>query len=73
MTTYAYRIALNDSEIIAVQEALSRYAELCKSESAVGPKWPYSAHLPHIEAVLRRLFADALMMSTSSFCYPNHE
>lgn len=73
MTTYAYRIVLSDSEMIAVQEALSRYADICKSELADGPKVPYLGHLRHIDAVRRRLFADAQMMSTSSFCYPKHE
>ncbi len=68
MTTYAYRITLNDSEAIAVQAALEHYRKFCEAELAAGPKAPYWAHAHSIDAVLPRLCADAMMTSTSSFC-----
>jgi hypothetical protein len=37
MTTYAYRIILNDSELIAVQVALEHYRKICESELSAGP------------------------------------
>lgn len=71
MTTYAYRLTLNDSELIAVQAALEHYRKICESELSAEPQAPYWAHARAIDAVLGRLFADAQMTSTSSFCWPN--
>jgi hypothetical protein len=31
MTTYVYRITLDDGELIAVQAALKHYREICKA------------------------------------------
>jgi hypothetical protein len=70
MTTYTYRIILNDSELIAVQAALEHYREFCESELSARPQAPYWAHAQAIGAVLGRLFGDAQMTSTSSFCWP---
>lgn len=70
MTTYVYRITLDDSELIAVQEALGRYRSFCESQLTDGPKAPYWAHLRAVNAVLGRLFADTEMTSTSSYCSP---
>jgi hypothetical protein len=66
----ACRITLNDSELIAVQEALGHYRKFCKAKLADGPQAPYWAYLRAIDAVLGRLFADTQMTSTSSFCWP---
>jgi hypothetical protein len=73
MTTYAYRISLNDTEMIAVREALNHYRRFCESELADGPRAPYLAHLHAINSVLARLLADTVMTSTSSFCWPKSE
>ena len=70
MTTYAYRIILNDSELIAVQAALEHYRKVCELEMLAGPREPYLAHARAVDAVLGQLFADAQMTSTSSFCWP---
>jgi hypothetical protein len=67
MTTYAYRIALDDSEIIAVREALTRYQSFWDEQLAQGPRAPYWAHRRSIEAVLNRLESNPQMASTSSF------
>ncbi len=71
MTTHAYRITLNDSEVIAVEHALKHYQAMCENELRTGPKAPYWAHLQSIIAVLRRLHADAQMTSTSSHPAPS--
>jgi hypothetical protein len=68
MTTYAYRITLNDSEAIAVQAALEHYRKICEAELAAGAGAPYWAHAHSIDAVLKRLSDDVVMTSTSSFC-----
>jgi hypothetical protein len=73
MTTYAYRLTLNDGEVIAVQEALERYRSFCKSQLADGPKAPYWAHARAVDAVMGRLHADTQMTSTSSFSWPKDQ
>jgi hypothetical protein len=73
MTTYSYRVTLNDSECIAVKEALEQYRNFCESKLADGPRAPYWAHRQAIDAVLDRLFANAQMTSTSSFCSPTKD
>ncbi len=70
MTTYQYRVTLNDSESIAVQEALRHYRKFCESKLAAGPVAPYWAHLQAIDAILGRLHADTQMTSTSAACWP---
>ena len=69
MTTYAYRIIPNDSELIAVQATLEHYRKVFESEMSAGPRAPYWVHARAIDAVLGRLFADTQMTSTSSFCW----
>ena len=69
MTTYNHSIVLNDSEAIAVEEALRRYRSFCAGELADGPTAPYWAHLQSVEAVLGRLHSNSHMTSTSSFCW----
>ena len=70
MTTFAYRITLDDGEVIAVEAALEHYRKFCEAKLADGPQAPYWAHIRAIDAVLRRLLADTQMTSTSSFCWP---
>jgi hypothetical protein len=67
MTTYAYRITLNDSELIAVKEAL----EFCLKFSGTSlNEIQYRPNISAISAVLSRLFDDTAMTSTSSSCWP---
>jgi hypothetical protein len=69
MTTYSYRLTLNDGEVFAVQEALRLYIILCKSE--VGPEITPKIKAPlAVQAVMGRLYSDTQMTSTSSFCWP---
>jgi hypothetical protein len=71
MTTYSYRLDLNDREVIAVEEALLTYLELCKKGHAnrVGAKCTPAPSA--IEHVLWRLHSSPTMTSTSSFCWPD--
>jgi hypothetical protein len=71
MTTYSYQVTLDDSECIAVKEALERYRDFCESRLADGA--PYWAHLRSIDDVLGRLLANAQMTSTSSFSQPKDD
>ena len=73
MTTYSYQVILNDSECIAVKEALQQYRNLCESKLTDGPRAPYWAHLQAIDTVLKRLVADTQMTSTSSFGWPKDD
>lgn len=70
MTTFAYRLILDDGEAVAVQAALAHYLDLCKSELADGPKAPYWAHHQALLSVEKRLRADRMMTSTSTFTHP---
>jgi hypothetical protein len=66
MTTFAYRLRLNDTEAISLEAALEHYIKYCsdKNES------PYVAHKNAAENILSRLFDNMQMTSTSSFCQP---
>lgn len=66
MTTYAYHIVLNDTEAIAVREALTHYIAFCDRTGA-------GADIRSIQAVLSRLHSNVRMMSTSSACFPDND
>lgn len=67
MTTFSYRIILDDGELIAVQEALQHYRSVCEAKLAEGAGAPYWAHHRAIDAVISRLSADSRMTSTNNF------
>lgn len=69
MTSYAYRVTLSETEVITLEEALRIYSALSKAEGPAKFK-PMRGNSNAAEAILRRLYADAQMMSTSSFCWP---
>ncbi len=73
MTTYAYHIALNDREVIAVRNALSWYLEICKSGPPEELRAHHSPHPHAIAEVLSRLYYYTEMTSTSSFCLPENK
>ncbi len=73
MTTYLYSVAMDDIEFDAVRKALKHYSSLCEAKLSEGQRSPYLGHLLAIEGVLERLFADAQMMSTSSFSSPKRD
>lgn len=67
MTTFSYTIALNDSELLVVREALTRYRSICESEVAGDPRSRYAYDLHSVDALLDRLYENPRMTSTSSF------
>ena len=71
MTTYSYRLTLNDREVIALEEALTTYLELCDSGGAERPNSKIRPHPRAIKSVLDRLYSEMTMTSTSSFCWPS--
>jgi hypothetical protein len=78
MTTYRYRLVLDDSEVIAVQEALVRYLETGQGGGLLSGRRnkaskPHMVNLLLIKNVLGRLQSDPVMTSTSSFCRPSPE
>lgn len=70
MTSYCYQLTLNDSEAMAVEEALVRYAHICETELAAGPKAPYWAHLQSLYRVLSRLSEGRHLRSSNNFARP---
>jgi hypothetical protein len=73
MTTYSYTLTVNDSECLALQAALKLMIEHCEAQLKDGPCCPYVAHKQNCIQVLDRLFNDARMTSTSSFCSPSED
>lgn len=67
MTTYAYNIVLNDSEVIMLQAALNNMIKECEKELANGPKAPFWAHKRSAENVLKKLHSDVVQMSGNKF------
>lgn len=67
MTSFRYRIFLDYSETIAVQEALKHYRSICEGKLAEGAGAPYRLHRLAIDAVIGRLLADRQMTSTNNF------
>lgn len=65
MTTYSYKVTLDDGEMIAVQQALSHYKLICEDALKDGPKAPYWAHLRATNGVILRLYDDVSMTSSS--------
>lgn len=67
MTTYAYDITMNDSEVIMLQAALEMMIEHCEAKIAAGEGAPYFAHKSSAQSVLKRLHANATQTSGNNF------
>jgi len=67
MTTYQYKLTLDDSEMIALTEALNMYLAHCSKQLADGPKAPYLAHQQSIERIQAKLFDNTRQISGSNF------
>ena len=67
MTTYAYTIILDDSEIIMMKAALELMIEHCQKKLDDGEGAPYWAHRHSARNVLERLYFDKMQMSGNSF------
>lgn len=67
MTTYAYRITLNDSESIMLEAALKLMIEHCQKKLDEGASAPYWAHRESAKDVLSRLNDDVKQTSGNNF------
>jgi len=58
MTTYAYRLSLDDSEVIALEEAITRYEKYCAEQLEAGSGAPYFAHSKSLHSIREKLESD---------------
>jgi hypothetical protein len=67
MTTYAYTITFNDSEIIMLQSALELMVKHCQEQLDKGKGAPFLAHKHSAESVLKRLNDNVKQKSGNNF------
>ena len=67
MTTYAYQLVLDDTEIIMLNSALKQFIANCDEELKNGPKAPFWAQKRAAESVLARLLKNAYQTSGNNF------
>lgn len=67
MTTFAYKIILDDSEIIMLESALKLMITTSEKELQNEPKAPHWANKYLAEKVLKRLHSDKKQMSGNNF------
>ena len=67
MTTYSYTLTVNDTECIALSEAINLMLERCELELADGPKGPFSSWQKSLLQVKSRLYDQARQTSTTYF------
>jgi hypothetical protein len=67
MTTYSYKLSLNDSEMIMLEEALKMMIEKCEREITLNPRAPFFANLGSAKALNARLNKDRIQTSGSRF------
>ena len=67
MTTMSYKLSLNDSEMIMLEEALKMMIEKCEREINLNPRAPFLAHLGSAKALNARLNKDRIQTSGSRF------
>ena len=67
MTTYSFKLSLNDSEMIMLKEALKMMIEKCEREITLNPRAPFFAHLGSAKALNARLKKDMVKTSGNTF------
>ena len=67
MTTMSYKLSLNDSEKIMLEEALKMMIEKCEREINLNPRAPFLAHLGSAKALYARRHKDRIQTSGSRF------
>ena len=67
MTTYSFKVTLDDCEMIAIKAALDLYIEHCRAQQQDGAKAPFWAHERSCINVRNRLHADPMLTSTNNF------
>jgi len=69
MTTYSYSIVLNDSEAIALNEALNLLVELCDRELKENPRAPFYSWRDSAMRIHEKLYENTRQTS-GHFCDP---
>lgn len=67
MTTYNFKIILDDSEAIMLQAALKLMIKHCEDKLDEGKKAPYWAHRRSAQSVLDKLFENTFQTSGNNF------
>jgi hypothetical protein len=67
MTTFAYTVTMNDSEVIMLKAALELMMKHCDDKLAEGAGPPYWAHKHSAESVLEKLFDKTIQTSANNF------
>jgi len=70
MTTYAYKLIINDGESIMLEAALKLMIAECESNIAKGEGAPNFAHKSSAENVLSRLHENMTQTSGNNFSLP---
>lgn len=68
MTTYRFKLTLTETETVMLDEALKMMIDRCEAEIEKGGTAPFYSWLLSAKALKGRLYSDADLMSTSSFC-----
>lgn len=63
MTTYSYTLVLNDTEMIALEQALHLMLTHCEHKLATEPGAPYYAWRDSVKRMQARLYANARQTS----------
>lgn len=63
MTTLSYKLTLNDTEAIALTEAIDFYARYCRQQLTAGAQAPYWSHQDSLENIRNRLCGETTITS----------
>ncbi len=63
MTTFAYTVVLNDSEVIAIEAALELLIKHCDKNLKNGPRAPYYIWRVHAERIKAKLTENSVQTS----------
>ena len=63
MTTYAYTITINDSEVIMLKAALELMIKHCQQNLDEGAGAPFWAHRQSAQSVLEKLYDNTIQTS----------
>tara|TARA_B110000977_G_scaffold157457_1_gene200547 strand:- start:54 stop:272 length:219 start_codon:yes stop_codon:yes gene_type:complete len=67
MTTFSYKIVLNDSEAIMLKAALELMMTHCQEKLDSDAGAPYWAHKRSAQSVLNKLYANTIQTSGNNF------
>ena len=67
MTSYAYEILIDDSEMIMLTAALELMIDHCQKKIDEGEGAPYISHMHSAESVLKKLYNNIIQVSGNNF------